>query len=490
MTHPTKAIFKWLLADYVKVSNLSVDDMLYSEKDLLAAYDRIETVDFHQQVDVDGIKFTPFHAGHVLGAAMFLVEIAGVKVLYTGDYSTEEDRHLMAAEQPPNVTPDVLIAESTYDKRNGVIIPGYVVEGTLGKQILSQPPDIPAQNGGARLPLRLTVEYISFSAHVDFAQNSAFIDAVGAPNLVLVHGEQNEMGRLRSALVSRFEDREVGVDIYTPKNCEAVELYFKGEKMAKTIGSLAQFAQKESTRLEGVLVSKDFTFRLMAPDDLLEYTDLVSATLSQRLVVASRAPPSLVRWHLEAMYGKVKALDDADVDDDLDSGFVVFHTVHVKCLEGRYSLEWMGNEVNDMIADSIIAVVIQAESCPASVKATRSAHSHTHGNDDHEDTHSHKDSTSESATANESSDGGSDTEYEEMVSDFFQNQFGPEHVILNSSSRRSWTVQVDTDKAQVLLERGKPPVVIAESDELRRRVKAVAGRVAMTLGPVAETWHV
>ncbi|KAJ3355986.1 Cleavage and polyadenylation specificity factor subunit 3 [Entophlyctis luteolus] len=476
MTHPTKAIFKWLLADYVKVSNLSVDDMLYSEKDLLAAYDRIETVDFHQQVDVDGIKFTPFHAGHVLGAAMFLVEIAGVKVLYTGDYSSGQSRELLELWCP--------------DKRNGVIIPGYVVEGTLGKQILSQPPDIPAQNGGARLPLRLTVEYISFSAHVDFAQNSAFIDAVGAPNLVLVHGEQNEMGRLRSALVSRFEDREVGVDIYTPKNCEAVELYFKGEKMAKTIGSLAQFAQKESTRLEGVLVSKDFTFRLMAPDDLLEYTDLVSATLSQRLVVASRAPPSLVRWHLEAMYGKVKALDDADVDDDLDSGFVVFHTVHVKCLEGRYSLEWMGNEVNDMIADSIIAVVIQAESCPASVKATRSAHSHTHGNDDHEDTHSHKDSTSESATANESSDGGSDTEYEEMVSDFFQNQFGPEHVILNSSSRRSWTVQVDTDKAQVLLERGKPPVVIAESDELRRRVKAVAGRVAMTLGPVAETWHV
>jgi cleavage and polyadenylation specificity factor subunit 3 len=47
-------------------------------------------------------------AGHVLGAAMFMVEIAGIKVLYTGDFSREEDRHLCAAEIP-SVRPDVLI---------------------------------------------------------------------------------------------------------------------------------------------------------------------------------------------------------------------------------------------------------------------------------------------------------------------------------------------------------------------------------------------
>lgn len=44
---------------------------------------------------------------------MFLIEIAGVKVLYTGDYSREEDRHLMAAEKPEGSV-DVLITESTY----------------------------------------------------------------------------------------------------------------------------------------------------------------------------------------------------------------------------------------------------------------------------------------------------------------------------------------------------------------------------------------
>lgn len=44
---------------------------------------------------------------------MFLIEIAGLKVLYTGDYSREEDRHLVIAEIPP-VKPDVMICESTF----------------------------------------------------------------------------------------------------------------------------------------------------------------------------------------------------------------------------------------------------------------------------------------------------------------------------------------------------------------------------------------
>ena len=39
--------------------------------------------------------------------------ILGVRVLYTGDFSREEDRHLMAAEIP-TIRPDVLIVESTY----------------------------------------------------------------------------------------------------------------------------------------------------------------------------------------------------------------------------------------------------------------------------------------------------------------------------------------------------------------------------------------
>ena len=42
-----------------------------------------------------------------------MVEIAGIRVLYTGDFSREVDRHLMQAEIPP-LRVHVLVVESTY----------------------------------------------------------------------------------------------------------------------------------------------------------------------------------------------------------------------------------------------------------------------------------------------------------------------------------------------------------------------------------------
>ena len=135
-------------------SNLSVNDTLFDERDLENCFKKVEAIDFHQTVELEGIKFYCHHAGHVLGGSMFNIEIAGVKVrpwrgsrarapasrgaagsaltlpwrhpapflshpaqiCYTGDYSREEDRHLPAAEVPPS-NPDVLICESTYGKQ-------------------------------------------------------------------------------------------------------------------------------------------------------------------------------------------------------------------------------------------------------------------------------------------------------------------------------------------------------------------------------------
>jgi cleavage and polyadenylation specificity factor subunit 3 len=95
MTEPTKAITKLLLSDYVKVANMgSETERIYSPHELNRALDKVKLLDYHADQESNGIKFKCYNAGHVLGAAMFLVEIAGVSILYTGDYSREEDRHL------------------------------------------------------------------------------------------------------------------------------------------------------------------------------------------------------------------------------------------------------------------------------------------------------------------------------------------------------------------------------------------------------------
>ncbi|PAV77890.1 hypothetical protein WR25_05920 [Diploscapter pachys] len=117
MTHATKAIYRMLLGDYIRISRFgsaaSDRTQLYTEDDLDKSMEKIEVIDFHEQKEVNGVRFWPYVAGHVLGACMFMIEIAGVKILYTGDFSCLEDRHLCAAEIP-NIQPDILISESTY----------------------------------------------------------------------------------------------------------------------------------------------------------------------------------------------------------------------------------------------------------------------------------------------------------------------------------------------------------------------------------------
>ncbi|XP_026469038.1 cleavage and polyadenylation specificity factor 73 [Ctenocephalides felis] len=497
MTHATKAIYRWLLSDYIKVSNISTEQMLYTEADLEASMDKIETMNFHEERDVLGIKFWAYNAGHVLGAAMFMIEIAGVKILYTGDFSRQEDRHLMAAEIPA-VQPDVLITESTYgthihenredrenrftslvenivtrggrclipvfalgraqelllildeywsnhpdlhdvpiyyasslakkcmavyqtyinamndrirrqiavnnpfvfkhisnlkgidhfedvgpcvvmaspgmmqsglsrelfeywctDSKNGVIIAGYCVEGTLAKTILSEPDEITSMSG-QKLPLSLSVDYISFSAHTDYQQTSEFIRLLKPAHVVLVHGEQNEMSRLKSALQREYENAPQGqqLTLHNPRNTHAVELYFRGEKTAKVMGSLAVDRPIAGHRLSGVIVKRDFKYHVLAASDLGKYTDMSMSLVTQRQSLHwTGSVPHLMA--LLARFGKVEHIEG-------DKHLKLFDCIDLT-FEGKCAiLEWQATPVSDMYADSVIASMLQIEMIPNS----------------------------------------------------------------------------------------------------------------------------
>jgi cleavage and polyadenylation specificity factor subunit 3 len=85
------------------------------------------------------------------------------------------------------------------DPRNGVIITGYSVEGTMAKQIVHEPDQIPAimtrsanaarrpgqrENEQSMIPRRCTVQEYSFAAHVDGKENMEFVQEVAAPVVV------------------------------------------------------------------------------------------------------------------------------------------------------------------------------------------------------------------------------------------------------------------------------------------------------------------
>ena len=88
MTHPTKAVMRMLLSDYIRL--LPQDDRgeggLYDEEDLARCCDRVELVDFHQVVEHEGIRFWSYNAGHVLGRAAKESEIPNFKGSYLGRF--------------------------------------------------------------------------------------------------------------------------------------------------------------------------------------------------------------------------------------------------------------------------------------------------------------------------------------------------------------------------------------------------------------------
>jgi cleavage and polyadenylation specificity factor subunit 3 len=586
MTHPTKAIYKMLLTDYVKVSNIAVEDMLYDEQDLINTMDKIEPVNYHQQIEVNGIKFSSYNAGHVLGEAMFRIEIAGVRILYTGDFSRQEDRHLMAAETPPE-KPDIVIVESTYgvqiheprlerearftklvhgivrrggrclipvfalgraqelllildeyweahpelhkypiyyastlakkcmsvyqtyinmmndnireqfavsnpfvfkhisnlksmqhfddvgpcvvmaspgmlqsglsrelfelwctNSKNGVVIPGYCVEGTLAKTIMSEPSEITKLNGET-VPLKMSVHYISFSAHSDFLQTSGFLDILMPPYVILVHGDANEMSRLKASLVNRYEGKNI--EILTPKNCQTVQLKFRGAKTAKVVGSLASVPPREGTIVAGLLVRKDFGYTILAAGDVNKYTQIVTTAILQKQLVPFHQPFSVLEGCLSQIFDEVQL---STSPDNLPLIKVHGNIGVEQTSASQVTLQWESNPVNDMIADSIVALLLQLESNPKSFKIIES-----------EDT----------------------TRNNELIKQTLNQHFGEENVQIDeehihiSNSHHSALVHLPLNTSDGI-------VVECEDAALKQRVEAILEKIKNVLYPIMKDY--
>eukprot|EP01059_Diplonema_ambulator_P026448 TRINITY_DN4373_c0_g1_i1.p1 TRINITY_DN4373_c0_g1~~TRINITY_DN4373_c0_g1_i1.p1 ORF type:complete len:685 (+),score=194.94 TRINITY_DN4373_c0_g1_i1:1156-3210(+) len=114
MSGPTKGMVPLLLQDFWKISSLN-GSKVWEEEDVARCMEKATVINLHETIALPkNIKITAFYAGHVLGATMFLIDVNGTTVLYTGDYNTTSDRHLKGAYIPQGIHPDVVISESTY----------------------------------------------------------------------------------------------------------------------------------------------------------------------------------------------------------------------------------------------------------------------------------------------------------------------------------------------------------------------------------------
>lgn len=172
------------------------------------------------------------------------------------------------------------------------------------------------------------------------------------------------MSRLKSALQREYESQpNANITFYNPRNTHAVELYFKGEKTAKVMGSLASNKVETGDKVSGILVKRDFKYHVLAASDLSKYTDMSMSSVTQRQSLAFSGSPSSLKVLLESIggFGTVEVLD-------ADKKFRVFDNVEVTFDGKILILEWQANPVNDMFADTILASLLQTELCGSQIK--------------------------------------------------------------------------------------------------------------------------
>eukprot|EP00879_Flechtneria_rotunda_P030549 GHRR01033195.1.p1 GENE.GHRR01033195.1~~GHRR01033195.1.p1 ORF type:complete len:643 (+),score=196.64 GHRR01033195.1:256-2184(+) len=637
MTHPTKAIYHTLVADFAHLASSSSEEPLFSKKDVEVSMEKVEVVDFDQTITVAGIKITPYRAGHVLGAAMFMVNICGMCCLYTGDYSRVTDRHLSAADMPP-VTPHIVIVESTYGTQlhgprearerlftdriaatvrqggrvlvpivaigraqellllldeywskhpqlqgipiyqasgvarkalnvfqtyvgmmnadiqkafqfsnpfqfnhvqvlksgavidesgpcvvmatpsmlqsglsrelfeawcespnNTVIIADFAVQGTLARDILSSPQHVLSRTG-VKLPLRCKVESISFSAHADYDQTRLFLDELQPPNVVLVHGEVNEMMRLRGALERTAWEKGWKRALHTPKTDSSIYIPFQPKHVAHVRGRLAVQPAKPGQALRGVLVQQAGLDQILHPDDLSTFTELTAGKVIHRQAVAINKPFQDIRLALEVMFegiegsghlpvktaqpaGTVSPSSSRSCGSSLDSGasemvkpqvvpeeseqavrvgdvVTVWYRPGNTALgyESHVVLEWAGGSKGDVVADAVLAVLLQtAGQPPAAAQA--------------------EDALRKAVAVG---DGSAATEAEmQLAGALLAQQFGPADV--NTTTGQ---IHLEVDGVGVLVEwvAGK---VVSGNSGLQSRVERVLRRIEEALRPCA-----
>lgn len=77
------------------------------------------------------------------------------------------------------------------------------------------------------------------------------------------------MSRLKAALQREYEDDpNTKMELHNPRNTVAIELYFRGEKTAKVMGTLAMEKPRPGHKLSGILVKRNFNYHMLAACDL------------------------------------------------------------------------------------------------------------------------------------------------------------------------------------------------------------------------------
>ncbi|XP_031617965.1 integrator complex subunit 11 [Contarinia nasturtii] len=163
-------------------------------------------------------------------------------------------------------------------EQNMVIMPGYCVQGTVGHKILNGAKKVEFENR-QMVDVKMSVEYMSFSAHADAKGIMQLIQYCEPKNVMLVHGEAAKMEFLTKKIKEEFS-----IDCFMPANGETcrintpVKIPVDASLSLLKAEARAYNAQppdpKRSRLLHGVLVMKDNRVSLMELNEVCKEVGL------------------------------------------------------------------------------------------------------------------------------------------------------------------------------------------------------------------------
>lgn len=119
MTEPAVALSRIVLEDAAHVMTENAerckDDVLYSPEDLQVVQERCHPTSYHASFTIGDCQIMFHDAGHVLGSAFVSVDVAGKRVVFSGDIGNDDVPIL--PETDPLSRADFVVCESTYGAR-------------------------------------------------------------------------------------------------------------------------------------------------------------------------------------------------------------------------------------------------------------------------------------------------------------------------------------------------------------------------------------
>lgn len=211
------------------------------------------------------------------------------------------------------------------EPKNMLIMPGYCVAGTVGHRVLNGARQVEFENGQV-VKVRMSVEYMSFSAHADAKGIVQLIGYCQPNNVLLVHGDKEKMPFLMDKI-----KQELGLPCYAPANGEtctittepqlsadvSLGLLKRSRRFLSNTPSLPRSLQSEQPLLHGVVLHDGKKLRIVDCETACSELDINRHSLRFTCTVTLRHPGTLtntlqhVHTHLQTCLDTSQSLGES-----------------------------------------------------------------------------------------------------------------------------------------------------------------------------------